>query len=463
MGTGKKFVLLYSNSLDAFVPELWAQESLAILEENMVIGNLVHRDFEEKIAAFGDTVNTRKPAEFTAKRKGVNDDVTVQDASATNVPVVLNQMVHVSFLLRDGEESKSFKDLVVEYLQPAMLAQARFVDRVLLGQYSQFLANCAGKLGGLSSSTAQAYILEARKVMNIKKVFESGRNLIWTPTAEANVLGTEMFLSAEKVGDDGTALREASLGRKLQFNHFMCQNMGSVPAGNVDTVTGAINLAAGYQPGTVTMTVDGFSAAIGANSFITVAGDGTPLRVVSTVGGATPTSITVKAPGLTHAVANDAVVTVIDPGAVNLSAGYDAGYDGYITYDGFTNTPCVGQMVSFGTSSSNAVYTIVDVTSTTMLLDRPLEAAIANDDALNVGPAGDYNFAFHRNALALVIRPLAAPRVGVGALSSNVTYNGASMRATITYNGTKQGHLVTLDMLMGVKVLDSNLGCLLLG
>lgn len=459
----RTFYLLYSNSLDAFVPELWAQESLAILEENMVIGNLVHRDFEEKIAAFGDTVNTRKPAEFTAKRKGVNDDVTVQDASATNVPVILNQMVHVSFLLRDGEESKSFKDLVAEYLHPAMLAQARFVDRVLLGQYPQFLANCAGKLGQLTSSTAQAYMLEARKVMNIKKVYESGRNLIWTPTAEAAALGTEMFLSAEKVGDDGTALREASLGRKLQFNNFMCQNMGSVPTGNVNTVAGAINLAAGYAPGTVTMTVDGFSAAIGANSFITVAGDGTPLRVVSTVGGATPTSITVKSPGLTHSVANDAVVTVHSPGAVNLAAGYDAGYDGYITYDGFTNIPCVGQMVSFGTDSSAAIYTIIDITSTTMLLDRPLEAALVNDAAINTGPAGDYNFAFHRNALALVIRPLAAPRAGVGALSSNVTYNGASMRATITYNGTKQGHLVTLDMLMGVKVLDSNLGCLLLG
>jgi hypothetical protein len=30
---------------DCLVPELWAKESLRILEENMVVANLVHRDF----------------------------------------------------------------------------------------------------------------------------------------------------------------------------------------------------------------------------------------------------------------------------------------------------------------------------------------------------------------------------------------------------------------------------------
>jgi hypothetical protein len=35
---------LYINSLDALVTELWAQESLAILEESMVAGLLVHRN-----------------------------------------------------------------------------------------------------------------------------------------------------------------------------------------------------------------------------------------------------------------------------------------------------------------------------------------------------------------------------------------------------------------------------------
>ena len=94
-----------ANSLDAFVPEIWANESVLILLENMVASSLIHRDFENELARFGDIVNTRKPAEFTAKRKDVNDNVTIQDASATNIQVPLNQHLHTSFLIRDGEES----------------------------------------------------------------------------------------------------------------------------------------------------------------------------------------------------------------------------------------------------------------------------------------------------------------------------------------------------------------------
>lgn len=457
----------YANSLDPYVPELWAQESIAILEENMVVGMLTHRDFSPMVAAYGDTVNTRKPAEFSAKRKSVNDNVTVQDASATNIAVPLDQLVHTSFLIRDGEESKGFKNLVVEYLRPAMIAQARFVDQVLLGQYVHFRANSAGKLQGLTSSTAKGDILDMRKVMNENKAWETGRNIIWTPNSETEVLKLDLFVSADKIGDDGTAMREASLGRKLQFNHWMSQNMTSATGavdGAADAV-GAVNNAAGYAKGTVTFTVDGFTAAVPNNSWITVAGDDTPLRVVSTVGGATPTSITVESPGLRHAVVDDAVVSAYGGPLVNNASGYAAGYDSTIVYDDDTNAPQVGQGVTFHTDPTSEVYTIiqVDTTNKTILLDRPLAAAISDDQQINLMPPGDYNFAFHRNAMTLVIRPLAAPQSGTGALSSVINHNGYSMRAVITYDGNKQGHLVTLDMLMGVKVLDTDLGGVIYG
>ncbi|KKM98411.1 hypothetical protein LCGC14_1158160, partial [marine sediment metagenome] len=64
---------------------------------------------------------------------------------------------------------------------------------------------------------------------------------------------------------------------------------------------------------------------------------------------------------------------------------------------------------------------------------------------------------------ALVTRPLAAPAAGTGALSFVANFNGLSMRIVITYDGTKQGHLVTCDLLCGVKVLDTRLGAVMLG
>ena len=458
------FAAVYDNSLDAYIPELWAQESLAILEENMVAAALVHRDFEPYIANYGDVVNTRRPAEFTGKRKTDNDDVTVQDASATNVPVPLDQQVHVSFLIRDGQESKGFKNLVQEYLSPAMLAQARFIDKIVLGQFPQFLANGAGKLGGMTTSTVKGDILDVRKVMNNNKAYDSNRNLIWNPNSETLALNTDIFLQANTTGDGGLALREAMLGRKLGFNHYMCQNMASIATTTDVTIDLLVDNTAGYPVGTTTMVVDGHSGALTANMWFTVAGDETPHRIVSTSGGSTPVGVTFT-PALKHAVVNNAIITIYNPGAVNFSGGYAAGYAKDITYASFSTEPVAGQIVTFGVTSTDEKYSIisVDQTANTFVLDRPLASAVADAAIINIGPSGDYNFAFHRNALALVVRPLAMPMAGTGALSSVVNHNGLSMRATITYNGTKQGHLVTLDMLCGVATLDTNLGAVLYG
>lgn len=445
-----------ANDLDAFIPELWAQESLMILEANMVAAQLVHRDFSPQIARFGDIVNTRLPATFTMQRKVDGDNVTDQDATATNVAVKLDQHIHTSFLIYDGEESKGFKTLRDEYLYPAVLSLAQGIDEIILGCKYQFLGNVVGKLG---TDVTKSSFADLREKLNVNKVPMEGRNLIVTPNTETALLNIGDFTTAEKVGDEGTAMREGSLGRRFGINLFMSQNNFSIASGST-TVTGAINLGAGYVAGTTTVVVDGFSAAITAGSWLTIAGDMIPQRVVSTVGGATPTQIVIS-PGLASAVVDDAVVTVYTPGAINLGAGYAVGWTKAMTVDAFTVAPKRGQLISFG--SATDYYSAINTpTTTSLLVNRALNAALADDAVAEVGPAGDYNFAFHRNALAFVNRPLAAPLAGTGARSFVVNYNGLSMRVTIAYDSQKQAHRVTCDMLCGVKVLDTNLGALLL-
>src|SRR5690606_24775592 len=96
-------------------------------------------------------------------------------------------------------------------------------------------------------------------------------------------------------------------------------------------------------------------------------------------------------------------------------------------------------------------------------LDRPLDALLTNDDLAFPGPYGSFNWAFHRNALALVTRPLALPRQGSGALSGNAVYNDLAMRVTMQYDIDVGGTKVNLDMLAGIALLDANLATIMLG
>src|SRR5574340_1223613 len=120
-------MVCYANDNDAFIPELWALEGLAVLEENMVAARLVNRDFENDVRSFGDVVNTRRPGTFKVRRKTDSDSIVLQDAVATNVQVPLNQHIYTSFTIKDGERSKSFKELSSIYLVPACQVLARAV------------------------------------------------------------------------------------------------------------------------------------------------------------------------------------------------------------------------------------------------------------------------------------------------------------------------------------------------
>ena len=459
----KIFRPVYDNSVDALIPEKWALEGLVLLQENMVLGNLVNRNYKNEVADYGQVVNIDKPAAFSMKRKGANDDVTVQNANATTQPVSLNQHLHTTFLIRDSQMTMAFKDLVAYFLRPAIQSIASGADKAIAGFIPQFIANNAGNLDGLTGNNAVSNILAIRKVLNDDKVPLMGRNFLTTTATEATLLGLELFTSAEKVGDQGTALREASIGRKLGFDFYMGQNTPYVQTSLAETVLGGeINNGAGYAVGSTVLTVDGFSAAIVNGSYLTIEGSMFPYVVASTVGGATPTQITLVA-GLRDAVVDDANIVIYTPVSVDLGAGYADGYVKEIHVDGFTVAPQVGQIIR---SAAGQIYTILEVSNSTgteadILLNRPLSGALADDAVLGVGPGGSYNFAFTRDALALVNRPLALP-MGNLAVASVQEDNGLSLRVTITYDGVKQGHLVTVDMLMGVAVLDSVQGAVLL-
>ena len=468
MNTPIKYILadarpvVFENDFDtanrAFVPEVWAQESLMVLEENMVAGNLVHRDFEDEIKEFGDVVNTRKPGKFEAKRKGDYDDVIVQDASAEKVQVKLNQHLHTSFTIKDGEMTKSFKDLATEYLTPAVQSIASAVDQIVLNQVHQFSANSVGKLG---TAAGKSTIIAANTLMNQNLVpGGSGmRNFILTPQAEGDLLDVSDFTKVNESGDGGEALQNAMLGRKFGYDFYMAQNTPSIAA--TQTTQGAlVNLVAGYAAGTTTMAINGTSDAFLPGQWFTVAGDMIPQMITAATG--TPTTSITFYPGLKTGVANDAVITVYPYGAVDqavVPTGYADEWVKSIAVDGFSDAPLKGQMLTHGITSAYETYGLINTPTTTSLdLDRETQSAWANNDQLALGPAGDYSFAFHRNAVALVTRPLVIVPDGFGARQASVSYNGLSMRVSMSYEGRGQGLLVTVDTLCGVKVLDPALG-----
>lgn len=462
-------VVCYANDNDAFVPERWAYEGLMQLEEQMVVANLVHRDFEPEIKNFGDTVNTRRPGEFAIRRK--NDTTTTldkQDASATNVPVKLNQWFYNAFIIKDGEMSMSFKDLLQVYLVPSMRTIARSVDRALLGHIHRFLsmgapAGRCGRLDNLPAATSHETVLEAREKLNSNNApLDAARSLILSSMSETALLQNKLFISAEQRGDDGTALENARLGRILGFNTFLAQNVPYCNVLNADTSLGTITDAeVAGMAGPLDCTLATQSV---VGEFHNVAGNDQPTWVTAVTGATT--DITLNEP-LKYATGAGAVLTRY--AANNVEDTYAADYDEQIK---LTHTsakpPQVGQLLAFGTGGSRKTYTIIEseydtATTRLVMLDRPLESSVALNDAAFPGPGGSLNWAMHRECVALVTRPLAVPSNAFGVLSGVGAYNNISMRVSMQYDIDAGGTIVNCDILAGIKELDTLLAVALLG
>jgi len=80
-------------------------------------------------------------------------------------------------------------------------------------------------------------------------------------------------------------------------------------------------------------------------------------------------------------------------------------------------------------------------------------------DAIAGSPSSVYNFAFHKNAIGLVMRPLAV-NAAPGVIQRLITdpETGVGVRMTMSYNPDYLGVQVTLDALWGVAELRDELG-----
>lgn len=207
-------------------PDIIAREALMVLRNNAVMANLVHRDYSsEFVAGVGDTITIRKPASFVAKEFAT--DIEVQDATEESATVKMDKHLDVSFSVTSKQMTMDIEDFSKQLLIPAMQAFLNKIDGYLL-TLAKGVTNSV-----TATEDARNDIVDARAFLTKAAAPLTDRNLVVGSDMEADLLKTDLFVSAEKVGDDGTALREASLGRKLGLDCYVDQNADTAGIGGV--------------------------------------------------------------------------------------------------------------------------------------------------------------------------------------------------------------------------------------
>src|SRR6202035_2692442 len=149
-----------SANLANAIVKLVAADALPALVGNLVMGNLVNRDYEPVLAQAGDTVNIPIAPTLVANNLLEGGTVQTQNPNIGNAQIVLNTHVEASFQIPDVTKVLAVPDLLRLYMQPAVVALAERIESDLLSLYPVFTSNAPVGTGGTPITEATVDLAE---------------------------------------------------------------------------------------------------------------------------------------------------------------------------------------------------------------------------------------------------------------------------------------------------------------
>jgi len=220
-----------TNVANAIV-KLVAADALPALVGNLVMGNLVNRDYEPTLAQAGDTVNIPIPPTLVANNLAEGGTVQTQNPNLGNAQITLSTHVEATFQIPDVTKVLAVPDLLSIYMQPAVAAIAEKIETDLLGLYASFTANAP--VGTAGTALTEAAVDAAETALFQTKVPASEpKYLVVDAATYSQLRQIPRFSEFQTAGEAGLrALIEGSVGKIKDFFVFRSQfvaKTGSAP------------------------------------------------------------------------------------------------------------------------------------------------------------------------------------------------------------------------------------------
>lgn len=215
---------------ELLTPQIIANEALMVLESNLTMANLVHRDYSNEFVEVGDTITIRKPAKFTAKN--FVGTVSQQDIREGSVDVKMDRFRDVTVKITSKQLSLDIKDFSKQVVEPALMAIAQAIDSDLLAVGIEK----AAKTAAVSATPVIEDIAGVGKALDISKAPRNDRRLVLPPTTLYKYNTLDAFAKQCYKGDS-QALKDSEIGKVYTCETFMSQNCPENQSATPGTVT----------------------------------------------------------------------------------------------------------------------------------------------------------------------------------------------------------------------------------
>ncbi len=207
-------------------PSIIANEALMVLKENLVMANLVHRDYSKEFVGVGDTITVRKPAKFVAKN--FVGRIEEQDISEGKVDVKMDRFRDVSVNVTSKEMTLDIKNFSEQVITPAMRSIAVAVDADLIATGIQGAVATVTK--GQDAAKPIKDIAKVGAYLDMFKAPANDRRLVLNPIHKVDYVTDDIMSNVAASGSSET-LRNALLGHVYGMDTYMTQNAPYSAAG----------------------------------------------------------------------------------------------------------------------------------------------------------------------------------------------------------------------------------------
>ena len=223
-----------TNVANAIV-KLVAADALPVLVGNLVMGNLVNRDYEPVLAQAGDTVNVPIPPVMVANNILEGGTVQTQNPDVGNAQIVLNTHAEATFQIPDVTKVLAVPDLLKLYMQPSVAAIAQRIESDLLNLYAGFDANAP--VGTAGTPITEAVIDAAETALFLAKIPPSEQKFLVVDAATYSAWRQiPRFSEFQTAGEAGLqAIVDGTIGKVKDFFVFRSQFVPKTGSGTITT------------------------------------------------------------------------------------------------------------------------------------------------------------------------------------------------------------------------------------
>ncbi len=224
-----------STNVAQAIVKLVAADALPALVGNLVMGNLVNRNYEPVLAQAGDTVNIPISPSLTANNIAEGSAVTPQNPNLGNAQIVLNTHIEATFQVPDVTKVLAVPDLLKTYMNPAVAAIAEKIETDLLNLYAGFTSNTP--VGTAGSAITEATIDSAETALfKAKAPAGQPRYLVVDSDAYSALRQIPRFSEFQNSGQAGAdALISGTVGKIKDFLVFRSQFVAKTGTTPVNT------------------------------------------------------------------------------------------------------------------------------------------------------------------------------------------------------------------------------------